>query len=423
MYNSCMDRLKRIPKKYLAVTAGLAMLTGVIACKCQEVKGSISFTKTEITNTVFSTRSESVVGPTFTPTPGPTPESTATSFPALIIESTPIPGKESAIQPPAIKNSLDLMKKALSDLAKERDAEKAAQIKGWGENIDPDLNNGRTNIVILGTGSEDTTNKLADSIQFISIKGDDVGIFHFPRDLAVSYMFKKYGPRNSRINEVEARENLGAMRYVLEEFGLSVHGILKVNYTFLEPAVNLTIGTVPVNVERAIYDPSFETPFQIKAGHHQLDGANAVKLSRSRYGGSDYTRINYQQQIAEALGVGILTKPPQASEIARYGQLFKTFSDQVKSGESSRDFDLLINGKSLFDPRSGAITDLFSQGPPDLSNLRIHKLGTFDHLLRATGFGPAINQFAETNLTDPSLVYVEPGRRWIREQLRASTRS
>ena len=81
------------------------------------------------------------------------------------------------------------------------------------------------------------------------------------------------------------------------------------------------LGGIDIDVPRAINDPYFPderlvgyAPFNVKAGPQKMDGATALKYSRSRKTTSDFDRSERQQLVIDAikkkaLSVGVLSNP------------------------------------------------------------------------------------------------------------------
>jgi len=151
-----------------------------------------------------------------------------------------------------------------------------------------------------------------DTMILLSLDPDTnhVGMLSIPRDLYVDVP----GYNLQRINTAYGLgEYAGAgggprlaMQTVQYNLGIPVNDYVVVDFNAFIRLVDL-IGGIDVNVERAIYDPTYPDmnygydPFYIEAGWHQMDGATALKYARSRHASDDIDRNRRQQQVIYAV--------------------------------------------------------------------------------------------------------------------------
>lgn len=189
---------------------------------------------------------------------------------------------------------------------------------------------GVTNILIAGNSADDIGHSgaaLTDSIMVVSINKNTnhVTLTSVPRDLWVYIPGYGYG----KINATYAYGGMDLLEEVIEtNLGVHCNYNSLVNYTALKEAIDAVGGidiTVASSDARGLYDSSVdyttsEALVNLTNGTHHLDGQQALNLARARgngygsygYAQSDFTRMQYQQQILLAL----LTKASNASVIA-----------------------------------------------------------------------------------------------------------
>ena len=96
------------------------------------------------------------------------------------------------------------------------------------------------------------------------------------------------------------------MQTVQYNLGIPVNDYVVVDFNAFIRLVDL-IGGIDVNVERAIYDPTYPDmnygydPFYLNPGMQHLDGVTALKYARSRHGSDDIDRAARQQQVLYAI--------------------------------------------------------------------------------------------------------------------------
>lgn len=200
----------------------------------------------------------------------------------------------------------------------------------FGKTLDTD-ENGRTNILLVGTGGEghDGAN-LTDTIIVASIDYDNkvVPMLSIPRDFYIM-------DRQQRINSVYDTEmriegkddGIDTLKEIIEDItNLDIQYYAKVDFNGFVQIVD-ALGGVDVYVENPIYDPYypkgetiyFET-FSLDPGWQTLDGETALKYARSRKTTSDFDRAKRQQQLLfalkeKALNLEILTNAGKIGDI------------------------------------------------------------------------------------------------------------
>jgi LCP family protein required for cell wall assembly len=177
----------------------------------------------------------------------------------------------------------------------------------------------RTNILILGLDRRPEQGYVvrSDTVILATVypPGPRVALLSIPRDLYVEIP----GRGASRINtahfwgehEVEGGGPALAMRTVAQDFGVSVHHHVRVDFDGFRAIVD-AVGGVDVVVEEPIVDNAYPTEdygtmrIEIPAGPQHMDGETALRYARSRHGSSDFDRAKRQQQILIALARRLL---------------------------------------------------------------------------------------------------------------------
>ncbi|MEK7672596.1 MAG: LCP family protein [Patescibacteria group bacterium] len=207
-------------------------------------------------------------------------------------------------------------------------------LKAAGDELKKD-SYGHTNFLILGNGGKNHDGSdLMDTMIVASLDDEHklVTMVSIPRDLYITDQIVG----SSKINEIYFNANkkfqdttqaLAHLKTKVEEIvGIPIHYYLRIDFDGFKELVD-ALGGIDVNVENAIYDPSYpkdgtydyET-FSISAGPHHLDGATALKYARSRKTTSDFDRAERQQQIIyavkeKALQTEIIFSPAKINEI------------------------------------------------------------------------------------------------------------
>lgn len=212
---------------------------------------------------------------------------------------------------------------ALAVSSSFRETAMQTTLKVMGAELEQD-EHGFTNILIIGTGDQNhdgadlTDTMIVASIDPVNTRS--VVMLSLPRDLYLEG--GTYG--DGRINAIYANRKYRLMRNGLEEegaskqaledlaaeiggrLGMTIHGVLKADFTAFEQVVD-AVGGVDVVVAEDLTDYSYplsETrigTFSIKAGPQHLDGETALKYARSRHSTNDFDRSARQQQILQAI--------------------------------------------------------------------------------------------------------------------------
>lgn len=210
-------------------------------------------------------------------------------------------------------------------------------------------NNGRSNILVLGTSEDDPGHEganLTDSILVISIDQNNKTAYMFsvPRDLYVEYKEGCDAGYSGKINAyfsncadtgntsaAEQNRLTKTQKLVGDIFGLDIQYGVHVNQTVIKQAVD-AVGGVDVNVQGSngdpgVYDRNADWRCDFKCyyvkydnGVHHLDGQHALFLAMARgdeaptygLGNSNFDREANQQKILialrnKALSTGTLT--------------------------------------------------------------------------------------------------------------------
>lgn len=201
---------------------------------------------------------------------------------------------------------------------------------------------GRVNILVLGIGGmgHEAPN-LTDTMMVISIdpKTKDASMLSIPRDLYVKIpATSKTGAQSGKINaaNVYGGPQLAA-RVVSNVIGVPIHYYVLMDFSGFRQAVD-AVGGVDINVPKAIYDPSYPCdnekggycPFKIAAGMQHMDGAVALRYSRSRKSTSDFDRAARQQQVIAALRVKALKLSTLTNPVKLTG-LIDTLGSHIKT--------------------------------------------------------------------------------------------
>lgn len=198
--------------------------------------------------------------------------------------------------------------------------------------------NGRSNILVLGTSEDDPGHGgayLTDSMMVMSIhqKNKTVDMFSIPRDLYVEYGMACNSGYQGKINEyfncvnddwtdpkAEEQRLTDTRKFVGEIFGMDVQYAVHVNNTVIKEAVD-AVGGVDVDIQGSNGDPGIlDRNFDWRCnydcylvkydnGVHHLDGQHALFLAMARgdiaptygLGNSNFDREKNQQKIIIAL--------------------------------------------------------------------------------------------------------------------------
>lgn len=246
----------------------------------------------------------------------PTPPATPTT--KVILPETPIPPlstkpplpKETPTPKPTSTPEVKIVKK---DLLREfiyskvyPQIQKMREVRTQNDpeflkRINPELNQDRINGVILGGREED---KLTDTILIFSyhIPSHSLHLQSIPRDLQSTHA------RNARINQAYGAGGFPLIKNIVEDAtGLSMDLSLFANFDVLADLINITSGTLEIELDREIRDDAYPTSYYrtkkiyYPKGRQVLNGQQALEVARSRHGSSDYDRSERQQKILEAI--------------------------------------------------------------------------------------------------------------------------
>ncbi len=180
------------------------------------------------------------------------------------------------------------------------------ELKGEGDS--------RINILLIGiAGANHPGGQLADSIEVVSINPKDktAAMLSLPRDLRVPIP----GHGQQKIN---AAHSLGVSRNkdggpdlmkktVSDILDLPIHYYIRIDFDGFVKFID-ALGGISIDVTKAISDPYYPdeamkgySPFYIKTGVQQMNGATALKYARSRQTTSDFDRSRRQQEIMIAV--------------------------------------------------------------------------------------------------------------------------
>jgi LCP family protein required for cell wall assembly len=167
------------------------------------------------------------------------------------------------------------------------------------------------------------------------------GMLSIPRDLWVPIP----GFEENRINTAhflgDAKEYPGggpalAEKTVQLNLGIPLHYYVRVNFAGFEKVVD-TIGGIDIDVPEEINDPKYPDgdfgydPLYIPAGHHHMDGELALKYARTRHGGSDFDRIERQQQVIMAVRDRVMQLGLLPRLLPRLPQLVDSMGDAIQT--------------------------------------------------------------------------------------------
>lgn len=175
--------------------------------------------------------------------------------------------------------------------------------------------NGETNILLLGiAGLGHNGENLTDTIIILSISSDQkkAAINSIPRDLYVELPESQYwGKINSIYAHRAAYNPKDGIKILSEEIkkitGLPINYYVIADFEGFKKIID-TVDGIDYTLEEDLSDPAFPNdsfgydPLFLKAGEYHLDGALALKLSRSRHTiKGDFSRIERQHKIIALL--------------------------------------------------------------------------------------------------------------------------
>jgi LCP family protein required for cell wall assembly len=194
----------------------------------------------------------------------------------------------------------------------------------------------RVNILLLGIDKRpDEKFSRTDTMILVTVDPNSktAGMLSVPRDLWVSIP----GYDEDRVNKAyffgdrDGYPGGGpalAMRTVQYNLGVPVHFYAQIDFDGFRQIVD-TLGGIDIYAPETIDDPTFPDnnygydPFYIEAGHHTLDGYNALRYARTRATpGSDFSRAKRQQAVLLA----IKDKALQLNMVPKIPELWNTMS-------------------------------------------------------------------------------------------------
>jgi LCP family protein required for cell wall assembly len=188
---------------------------------------------------------------------------------------------------------------------------------------------GTLDILIGGTNGA-----LMDTIIVASINSEkeQITLFSIPRDLYIN---------GRKINEYYTYYGIEQLNRMVESItGLEMDHYVEVDLNGFVEVVDI-IGGIDIEVAESISDASYPNsvggydPYYIEAGHHHLDGEEALKYARSRKSTSDFARSERQQEILSAVKVKLL----QLDQVLDLKQILELV--QVGLLEVATDMDVL----------------------------------------------------------------------------------
>jgi len=258
---------------------------------------------------------------------------------------------------------------------------------------------GRVNILVMGIGGagHDGPN-LSDTMMVWSIdpQTKDVAMLSVPRDLYVKIPGHGYG----KINSANALGGPKLAEQVVETvIGVPIHYYAVVDFSGFKQAVD-AVGGVDIDVTTPLIDPKYPCddgtkyandycPIHFNVGVQHMNGATALKYSRSRETTSDFARAARQQQVLvavrqKALAASTLTNPAKVTGlIEAIGNHFKTdlqFKDMMRLASIVKDMDTSKITQKVLD--TGQPDSLLIDGSGTIAgagSIELPKAGTFNY--------------------------------------------
>lgn len=171
--------------------------------------------------------------------------------------------------------------------------------------------NGETNILLLGiAGQGHNGENLTDTIIILTISADQkkVTINSIPRDLYIELPESQYWGKINSVYAIRAKDNpKEGIKILSQEIkkitNIPINYYVIANFEGFKKIVDV-VGGIDYTLEKDLVDPAFPNdsfgydPINMKAGTYHLNGALALKLSRSRHNiEGDFSRIKRQHKI------------------------------------------------------------------------------------------------------------------------------
>ncbi|OGE78520.1 hypothetical protein A3J19_05150, partial [Candidatus Daviesbacteria bacterium RIFCSPLOWO2_02_FULL_41_8] len=262
-----------------------------------------------------------------TPTPVPaTATATAKATATATATATPKPTETPKPTPtPEIRTfKKDILREQIAPIIYAKiqkiRAEKAAGDPDYEQRINKEINEGKINILITG-GRED--DDLTDSIQLFSwdFATNTLYVISIPRDLQSPEVLQKTKNQvDSKINQAthfsrkDGKPDPALLKLAVENAtGISVDLYMHLGFSFFKDAINKTVKTIDVVLDKDIEDKFYPTEdnwyktIKYSKGPNKLNGEQALEIARVRHIDSDYERSKRQQMIIEALIKQILS--------------------------------------------------------------------------------------------------------------------
>ena len=191
-----------------------------------------------------------------------------------------------------------------------------------GEDAWPIPGRGRLTILLMGVDrrpSEGRAPARTDAITLLSVdpEAKTAAMLSIPRDLYVPLPgLEDQGIDQSRINTAYLYGEIynvagggpAEFKHTVElNFGIRVDRYVLINFAAFKQTVD-ALGGIDVYVPKAIYDDEFPADddgstiiFEVPAGLVHMDGATALRYSRTRHQDDDYHRVQRQQDVLLAI--------------------------------------------------------------------------------------------------------------------------
>jgi len=221
----------------------------------------------------------------------------------------------------------------------------------------------RVNILLLGIDQrEDQYGPWrTDTMIVLTIDPENMtaGMLSIPRDLWVPIP----GYSENRINTAHYTGDLKkfpgggpalATKTVQYNLGITIHYYVRVNFSGFIKAID-TIDGIDIYVEKEIDDPLYPDnaygydPLYIPAGPQHMDGELALKYARTRHSGSDFDRLQRQQQVIMAVRDKVLRFELLPQLLPKLPELLKTVGDAVQTDLQLKEMLNLVQLASQID--------------------------------------------------------------------------
>ncbi|WP_020008260.1 LCP family protein [Salinicoccus albus] len=186
------------------------------------------------------------------------------------------------------------------NIAEENGAEQGAYEFNGADN-----NDGKKNMLLLGTDKEEDGGQRTDVIMIAQYDymTKDMKMMSIMRDTFVEVP----GYQPQKINSVYSLGGADLLRETLQlNFGIDIEEYAVVDYQAFESVANVINGNgIPIDVEK---DMSAKIDTEIEAGEQQLNGEELLAYARFRHDDEgDFGRVRRQQQVISALQDEVLS--------------------------------------------------------------------------------------------------------------------